>query len=63
MTQDITHKPVVKEYEGREETNGLTLIDARNGFNDLSRLEMLCTVRQHWPLGARLALNYYRHEA
>ena len=29
------------------EPSGTTLVDARNGFNELSRLEMLCTM-QHF---------------
>ena len=28
---------------------GTTLVDASNGFNDLSRLKMLWTVRHCWP--------------
>ena len=34
------------------ETSGTTLVDAHNGFNELSRLEMLWTVRNQWPAGA-----------
>ena len=45
------------------EPNGTTLADARNGFNDLSRLAMLWTVRHCWPAMARLAFNFYRHWA
>ena len=41
--------------------SGTTLIDARNGFNELSRLAMLWTVPHRWPVGARFALNCYRH--
>ena len=29
-----------------------TLVDARNGFNELSRLAMLWTVRYRWTAGA-----------
>ena len=42
---------------------GLTLIDARNGFNELSRMAMLWTVRHRWPKGSRFAFNCYRHES
>ena len=38
-------------------------VDARNGFNELSRLTMLWTVRHRWPAGTRLAFNFYRHWA
>ena len=40
-----------------------TLVDARNGFNELSRLAMLWIVQHHWPARARLAFNCYRHWA
>ena len=36
---------------------GTTLVDAHIGFNELSRLEMLWTMRYCWPEGARLAFN------
>ena len=40
---------------------GTTLVDSCNGFNELSRLEMLWTVRHRWPARARFTLNFYRH--
>ena len=40
-----------------------TLVDACNGFNELSRLGMLWTVRHRSPSGARLAFNCYKHWA
>ena len=39
------------------------LVDACNGFNDLSRLAILWTVRYRWPAGARFGLNFYMHWA
>ena len=36
---------------------GTTLVYARNGFTELSRLAMLWTVRHHWTAGARFAFN------
>ena len=45
------------------ESSGTTLVDAHNGFNKLSRLTMLWTVRHHWPAGARFSFNCYRHLA
>ena len=41
--------------------SGTMLVDACNGFNKLSRLAMLCTVRHRWPAGARFAFNCYRY--
>ena len=37
------------------EPSGTTLVDARNGFKELSRLAMLWTVQHCWPEGARFA--------
>ena len=45
------------------EPSGTTLIDARNGFNELSRLAMMWTVRHRWPAGARFVFNCYKHWA
>ncbi len=41
----------------------LLLVDAANGFNNLSRLGMLWTVRHRTPKLSRFAFNCYRHEA
>ena len=40
-----------------------TLVDACNGFNELSRLEMLWTVQHLWLAGARFAFNCYKYWA
>ena len=45
----------------KSEPSGTTLVDARNGFNELSRLAMLWSVRHCWPAGARFAFNCYKH--
>ena len=37
--------------------SGTAIRDARNGFNKLSRLSMMWTVRHRWPAGARFAFN------
>ena len=37
--------------------SGTTIVDAHNGFNELSRLAMLWTVRHCWTAGARFAFN------
>jgi hypothetical protein len=42
---------------------GLTLVDARNGFNELYSYAMLWTARHRWPNGAPFAFNCYRHYA
>ena len=41
--------------------SGTTLVYARNGFNELSRLAMLWTVRHSRPARARFAFNCYKH--
>ena len=43
------------------DTSGTTLVDARNGFNKLSRLTMLWNVQHHWTAGARFAFYCYLH--
>ena len=40
---------------------GTTLVDVLNGFNKLSCLARLWTVRHRWPAGARFTFNFYRH--
>ena len=46
------------EFLTREsDPSDTSLVDARNGFNKLSRLAMLWTVRRRWPAGARFAFN------
>ena len=45
------------------EPSGNTLADACYGFNELSRLAMLWTVRHRCLAGARFAFNCYRHWA
>ena len=45
------------------ESSRTTLIDARNGFNKLSRLAMLWNVQHCWSAGARFAFNFYKHWA
>ena len=45
------------------EPSGTTLVDARNGFNELSRLSMLWTAQNRWPAGSRFAFNCYKYWA
>ena len=40
---------------------GCILVDTSNGFNNLSRLEMICTVAHRWQSTSIFAFNYYRH--
>ena len=42
---------------------GTTLVDACNGFNELSRLAMLWTVQHRWRDGAIFSFNCYKHWA
>ncbi len=50
--------PWIAEAEGdppgkvEDGPEGLTLVDARNGFNELSHYSMLWTMRHCWPKGA-----------
>ena len=53
----------VKEEEVVEDTKGLTLIDATNGFDEYPCLAMLWAVRHRWTLVSIFALNCYYHEA
>ena len=52
-----------QEAEDPDDPAGVILVDARNGFNELSRKAMLWTVRHRWAPGARFAFNCYRHSA
>eukprot|EP00957_Ditylum_brightwellii_P161524 12298852-Ditylum_brightwellii.AAC.1 len=36
-----------------EGPGGTTLVDARNGFNELSRMAMLWTICNRWPSGSQ----------
>ena len=44
----------------KAEPSRTTLVDACNGFNELSRLTMMWTVRNFWPEGVRYTFNCYR---
>eukprot|EP00957_Ditylum_brightwellii_P128989 9840228-Ditylum_brightwellii.AAC.1 len=48
---------------GGDRLGGTTLVDARNGFNELSCYAMLWTVQHLWPAGAQFVFNCYRHWA
>ncbi|KAL7463315.1 hypothetical protein ACHAXS_003701 [Conticribra weissflogii] len=39
----------------------VTLLDASNGFNEISRLRCLHTIRHLWPSASRFTFNCYRH--
>ena len=68
MEMEVFSGDVVEGEEGGDGTqgalgalyyadpSGTTLVDACNGFNELSRLAIMWTVRHRWPAGAR-----YRH--
>ena len=40
-----------------------TVVDAHNGFNELSRLAMIWNVQHSWSAGAIFAFNCYKHWA
>ena len=52
---------VIEFLTQEAETSVTTLVDASNGFNELSRLAMLWTVQHRWPAGARFVLSCYRN--
>ena len=54
----------IEEEEELETSDGevLLLVDAANGFNNLSRLSMLWTLKHRCPKLSRFAFNCYRHE-
>jgi hypothetical protein len=41
---------------------GCALFDARNGFNELNRYQMLWSVAHLWPKARRFAFNLHRHD-
>ena len=48
---------------GTTPLSGVLLVDAKNGFNELSRKAMLWTTRHLWANGSRFAFNCYRHSS
>ena len=36
-------------------------VDAKNAFNEINRVGILCTVRKIWPSGYCFRLNFYRN--
>ena len=58
MAMEVTGILTQEGYPSRK-----TFVDARNEFNELSRLEMMWTVLYLWLEGARFAFNCYRHWA
>jgi hypothetical protein len=60
----FTQPPPENAEESNPPSDGLNatlLVDAFNGFNELSRKAMLWTVKHRWANGARFAFNCYRH--
>ena len=59
--------PEVPEPQATADTDGdpivTVLVDARNGFNELNRANMLWTVRHLWSKGARFAFNCYKRQS
>ena len=52
---------IILSTNSQTDPTGITLIDAKNGFNEIFRLSMLWTIRHRWPKGCRYAFNRYRH--
>ena len=40
---------------------GFLLVDAKNTFNEINKIGMLCKVHHLWPSGSRFILNCYHH--
>lgn len=63
----LTSRPAAPNHPAEvaadDDPEAVLLVDARNGFNELSRFAMLWTVRHLWPTGARFAFQCYRHAA
>ena len=53
----------IKLLPQEADPGGTKLVDACNGFSELSRLAMLWTVRHRWPAGARFVFKCYKHWA
>ena len=50
---------VIEFLNHEADPSGTTLVDARNGFNNLIRLAMLWTVQHCWLEGSRFGFNWY----
>ena len=64
--QHRMNTPMVQMDESVNEPEDATcelLLDAKNGFNKLSRKAAFWTNRHRWPAGAWYAFNCYRHSA
>ena len=51
------------EAASEQDPHAVQLVDAANGFNELSQKAMCWTVRHLWSTGARFSFNCYRHSA
>ena len=40
---------------------GMTLVDERSGFNEMSYMGFLCMARYHWPYGSRFTIKFYKN--
>ena len=49
--------------ESEDRPEGLTLVDARNSFNELSHYTILWTARHRWLKGMGFSFNSYKHYA
>ena len=60
VAADVGDAPAT--VEAATPAEALLLVDAANGFNNLSRYGMLWTVRHRCPKMSRFTYNCYRHE-
>ena len=60
--EDAFHD-ALESAQDPEDPFHLALADADNGFNNLSRLNMLWDVRHRWARGSRFTFNMYRHDS
>ena len=60
VAADVGDAPAT--VEAATPAEALLLVDATNGFNNLSRYGMLWTVRHRCPKMSRFTFNCYRHE-
>ena len=59
--QQQQYETMTNQQQNQLETITTTLLDASNGFNELSRYHMLYTIKHLWPKASRFKFNCYKH--